>query len=132
LFFVLLAAVFFSILENLLKVCCMPISIAGWLEPLFAVPGMVMVFSAAMLFSRHGCTVNRFLALLGARSLEIFVAHVIFLAGLRVGLLKLFHTSELSVHLIGATIVGIVGPLMLAFAVERFRFRSVFTWSRSI
>lgn len=120
----------FSVLDAFfLHDCIITESLVVWLKPLFALPGVIMVAIAALLLSMYCRSLNTVFSLLGRRSLEIFVAHVIFLAGLRIGLLKIFHTNDLLAHLSGATIVGIAGPLVLVYVTERLQLRYIFTWS---
>ena len=61
------------------------------------------------------------LALLGRRSLEIFVAHIVFTAGVRIALLQA-GVTDLTAHVVA----GIGGPLVLAVAGERLGWRWLF------
>lgn len=105
-----------------------------WLTPLFAVPGAGLVLLTALLMWRYRGKATRFtevFELLGKRSLEIFVAHTIFSAGFRITALKLAAIDSLSIHLTGATVAGLCGPLLLVFLVKRFNFRHMFFSSQS-
>ena len=55
----------------------------------------------------------RVLRYLGLCSLPIFLAHTIFSAAFRIGMLKV-GVDNLTVHLVVATIVGLLGPIVLA------------------
>jgi fucose 4-O-acetylase-like acetyltransferase len=61
---------------------------------------------------------SAFLRLLGQASLAIFVAHVIFLAAVRVALLVL-GVETLALHLAAGVLVGIFGPLCLYLVARR-------------
>lgn len=55
----------------------------------------------------------RLLRYLGLYSLPIFLAHTVFSAAFRIGLLSQ-GVEDLPVHLVGATVVGLAGPIVLA------------------
>lgn len=61
---------------------------------------------------------------LGAYSLAIFLAHTIFSAGLRIVLLML-GIEVLVVHLILATLVGLIGPVLLVLLARKMRLAGV-------
>lgn len=63
----------------------------------------------------------------GARSLEIFVAHTIFSAALRVLLQKLGIEVPF-IHLLAGTAIGLYGPIALAELGQRFQFPYLFRW----
>ncbi len=67
---------------------------------------------------------------LGAASLEIYVAHTMVSAGFRIALLQMGITN-VSVHLIGGTLVGIVFPLLLRHWMNTLDFPYLFTLRRS-
>jgi fucose 4-O-acetylase-like acetyltransferase len=73
--------------------------------------GIVGVLAASKVFS-HLSVISRSLAYVGERSLEIFLAHAIFIAATRVVLLQLGDAPML-VHVCLGTLVGILGPLLL-------------------
>jgi fucose 4-O-acetylase-like acetyltransferase len=99
-----------------------------WLAPLFAVPGIAASLLAALLMQMKATRFTEVFDLLGRRSLEIFVAHTIFSAGFRITIWKLAAINSLSIHLVGATIAGLIGPLLLVNVVKRFKFRYMFFW----
>ncbi len=67
----------------------------------------------------------QWLRVLGQRSLEIFVAHNLATAAMRVALMKMGVTSE-TIHLLLGTTAGIVGPLMLCWVCAKLRFPWLF------
>lgn len=69
--------------------------------------------------------VAEFFRYLGRNSLSIFVAHVFFMSGLRVVMLKL-GLDSLSLHIILGTVAGVVGPVVLQYLGKRFRFPYLF------
>jgi fucose 4-O-acetylase-like acetyltransferase len=78
--------------------------------------GLVAVLAAASALVRVPL-VGTVLALLGRRSLEIFLAHVIASAGLRIALLHLGVTSPV-VYLVVGTLGGLALPLVLGRLLE--------------
>jgi fucose 4-O-acetylase-like acetyltransferase len=88
--------------------------------------GVVMILAGALSLSSHSLAVTSIIAYLGRHSMEIFVAHVIFLAGFRIVLFKLFSIDDVFFHLAGATLVGIVGPLCLIVLAGRLRIQYLF------
>ena len=102
--------------------------IQKWIKPLIALPGLLFV-----LFSAVGLlTVSKFFSFiflfLGSRSLEIFVAHTIFSAGFRIAAIRIADIHDITIHLLGATLIGLCGPLLLVFLVNRLGFKYMFTW----
>lgn len=72
-----------------------------------AMAGTLAVLCLSQLLGRrHGI----WLAFLGRRSLEIFLAHVIFTAATRIALIQLGVTA-VAPHLVLGTLIGIAGPL---------------------
>jgi fucose 4-O-acetylase-like acetyltransferase len=65
-------------------------------------------------------------AFLGEKSLVIYVAHVVFGAMTRTGLLKV-HITNLWIHLAAACIAGLVLPILLDQAARRLRFKYLFS-----
>jgi fucose 4-O-acetylase-like acetyltransferase len=61
---------------------------------------------------------------IGRRTLPIFCLHVLFVAGTRIALVKLFGVSEVLVILPAAIVAGLAGPLAIVEIAERFRLRS--------
>ncbi|MEW9919821.1 acyltransferase family protein [Marimonas sp. MJW-29] len=85
---------------------------------------LVLTVSACIVFARLDPGAERpsapiaFLRLLGLYSLPIFLAHTIFSAAFRIGLLKV-GVDGLNVHLLVATIVGLAGPIALVWGSRR-------------
>ncbi|MBL0749144.1 acyltransferase family protein [Nocardioides baculatus] len=78
--------------------------------------GTVAVLACAALLSRSPAA--GLLALVGRRSLEIFLAHIVVTAGTRVALVRL-EVTDLWVHLLVGTVLGLVVPLAVASVAER-------------
>ena len=102
-----------------------------WLAPLFAIPGMGLTLLTALLMQMKATRFTVVFGLLGKRSLEIFVAHTIFSAGFRIATAKLAGINSMSVHVTGAVVAGLVGPLLLAYLADRLRFRYLFIYPSS-
>lgn len=100
-----------------------------WGAPFIAIPGVILTLLTASLLQQVSPVrlANAF-SLLGRRSLEIFVTHTIFSAGFRIVAFKLAGINSLSFHLLGASLAGLVGPLILVYFAERIKFRYLFTW----
>jgi fucose 4-O-acetylase-like acetyltransferase len=69
-----------------------------------------------------------FLRVMGVYSLEIYVAHTIFSAGLRIVLQKMLKVQDVSVHLLVGTVGGIVLPMILAWTCRRFQAEFLFRY----
>ncbi|GAB4345558.1 MAG: acyltransferase [Cyanophyceae cyanobacterium] len=95
-----------------------------WTLPL-AIVGMGA--SLALAKAMEGIAALDFVKAWGARSLEIFVAHTIFSAALRVVLQKLGVEVPL-VHLLAGTVIGLYGPMALVALGQRLRFPYLFRW----
>ncbi len=96
-----------------------------WLRPFLASGGIAGVVAASVLADR-----GRFagaIAVLGRYSLEIFVAHTIASAALRIVLQKFLKIHDPATHLTLGTIAGLLGPLALAVACRRVGFPHAFT-----
>ena len=78
-------------------------------------------------FTLSGCkyieNINPLLYI-GKRTLPIFCLHVLFVAGTRIVLVKIFGVSEVLVILPAAILAGLAGPLAIVEVAERFRLRS--------
>nr|WP_321465563.1 acyltransferase family protein [uncultured Desulfobulbus sp.] len=102
--------------------------IAAWLVPIFAAPGIYLSLLMVELLQRNAPFLAGLFALLGEKSLEIFVAHTIFSAGYRIVCLKLLGITSLGIHLFGAVIAGLVGPFILVYLANRLKFRHLFSY----
>ena len=71
-----------------------------------------------------------FVRVLGIYSLEIYVAHTIVSAGLRIALQKVFKVEGVPAHVALGTIGGIVLPLMLAVLCRRYHVEFLFRLPR--
>jgi len=104
----------------------------AWEGPLVALPGIFFIFSVALLLFLTSKIVSNVLVFLGNRSLEIFVAHTIFAAGFRIVLLRIIGVDSVVVHVLGGTIIGLGGPLVLVYLAKRFGFRYLFIWPSGV
>lgn len=75
--------------------------------------------------------VYRALSLLGRRSLEIFLAHIIFASGARIMLTQVGIT-DLALHMVAGLSAGLLLPIALAVILERARFPWLFRPPRAL
>lgn len=87
------------------------------------VAGTVAALAAAALVARSALAAP--VAALGRHSLEIFLAHIVVASGTRIVLLQLGVTDVL-VHLVGGTLLGLLVPLALVRLTERWGWTWVF------
>lgn len=71
-----------------------------------------------------------FIRVMGVYSLEIYVAHTIALAGVRIFLQKALEIQDTSLHLMLGTIGGIVLPLMLSWLCRRYHAEPLFRFPK--
>ncbi|PKW28001.1 acyltransferase family protein [Phycicoccus duodecadis] len=83
-----------------------------------SVAGTGAVLAVGVLLARGPAALSAVLTLLGRRSLEIYLAHIVATAGARVVLLQL-GVGDLTVHLLAGTVAGLVFPLALWWGAER-------------
>ena len=100
------------------------IQAGGWVKPLLGLLGTAATLALSNALVRLG--VCRFFLGWGKLSLEIFVAHTIFSAGIREVLTHL-HVTGAAVHLDAGLIAGIGGPLLLVAALRRMNIRYAFS-----
>jgi len=93
-----------------------------------ALCGIAGAIALTALLSRSRFT--GFLTILGRHSLEIFVAHMLSAAGLRIALHRFLHVENAAAHLILGSIAGIVGPLLLVWLCNRLGIRYAFRLPR--
>jgi fucose 4-O-acetylase-like acetyltransferase len=91
--------------------------------------GTVGLLALAALLARSPAAA--FLAWIGRRSLEIFLAHIVVTAGTRVALVQLDVTDPW-VHVLAGTVLGLLVPVGLAVAAERFRWYWLFALPRRL
>lgn len=111
--------------------CAVTVAVTHFGEPpsvvlkvLVALLGMSAVASLSASLPAKGFA---FLKRWGTYSLQIFVAHTLASAGVRIVLQRGAHVSSPVVHLIGGTLAGITFPLLLALLCERRGWDFVFT-----
>jgi len=98
---------------------------AGAFEAVLAMSGAVAVMALAVLSVKAGA--GRVLECLGRYSLEIFVAHTIASAGIRIVLQKLAHVTAPTPHLVIGTLTGLGAPVLLVLILKRLGFKYAFT-----
>ncbi|WP_162670068.1 acyltransferase family protein [Gemmata massiliana] len=74
---------------------------------------------------------SRWFEFVGRMSLEIYLAHVIAYAGVRIALLSVFGIHSFPVHLVLGTVAGVAGPILLALAANGVGFGFLFRWPRT-
>lgn len=68
----------------------------------------------------------------GQRSLEVYVAHVIFLAAMRIVLVRVAGIHDVLVHAVLGLLAGIYGPMLLHAVCERFGLQFLFSLKRGV
>jgi fucose 4-O-acetylase-like acetyltransferase len=99
------------------------------LVPIFAVSGIGATVALAVLTDK--ARLDRAVRYLGRHSLEIYVAHTIASAGVRIALLRVFNVSAAAPHVVLGTIAGLYLPIALAIGFDRVGFRFGFTLPKS-
>ncbi|MGI8932869.1 acyltransferase [Leptolyngbya sp. BC1307] len=104
----------------------------GWnnqveLIPLAAAPGMFASICLAGLLVRFDF--YAFIGLWGHFSLEIFLVHVIVIAGLRIALQSIFGIANPFIHIVAGTLAGIYLPIMIGKYSRHTKLRYLFTYS---
>jgi fucose 4-O-acetylase-like acetyltransferase len=94
-------------------------------EPFLAIAGTSAIVALAVLADTTKLGVG--VRLLGRYSLEIYVAHTIASAAVRIALQKFAHVTALAPHLILGTLVGLYLPIAIAIIFDRIGFRYGFT-----
>ena len=95
-----------------------------WSSPGVALCGIVASLGLALTMDRAGGP--GFVKVGGRYSLEIYVAHTIVAAGVRVVLRKILGVSEPSTHILMGCLVGLNAPIALAWIGERLHCRFLF------
>lgn len=99
------------------------------LQPVFAVSGTVAVVALAVLTDKTKLAAA--IQFLGRHSLEIYLAHTMASAAVRIALIKFAHVSEPVPHLMLGTLAGLYLPIAMVLLFERVGFRFAFTLPRS-
>jgi fucose 4-O-acetylase-like acetyltransferase len=103
----------------------------GGVSPLRVVAtlgGVAATLGLALLSSRARWL--DFVRILGAASLEIYVAHTIASAGIRIGLRSLLHINDPLAHILLGTLGGLATPLALAIVARRSHLEFLFRFPR--
>ena len=99
-----------------------------WEKPVVAMIGIVGTVALTALVRGSGASLLRGW---GARSLQIYVAHTIAAAAVRIGLQRGAGVTDPLVHLASGVVVGLYAPLWLDTVCTRVGFRYAFTWPRA-
>lgn len=101
---------------------------SSWAAAAAAAPGILGMFSLAVLVTRVGATkwLSSLLQVLGRNSMQIFVLHSIAHAGTRFVLYRLLGIDDAWVLFSTSMLVGLVVPLAVVWAVNTFRVGYVF------
>jgi fucose 4-O-acetylase-like acetyltransferase len=94
------------------------------LTPAAALCGMAASAALAALMSRVRAL--DFVRVMGVHSLEIYVAHTIVSAGLRIALIKGFSIRDVATHIVVGTTGGIVLPFLLSLLCRRYHAEILF------
>jgi len=95
------------------------------LDLVLALNGTGGIVAVAVLVSRT--KIDSAISFLGRYSLEIFVAHTIATAAIRILFQQYWHVGAAGPYIVLCTIVGLYGPIFLAVGLKRIGFRWVFT-----
>ncbi len=95
------------------------------LVPFLALSGLFACIALAILLNRYKMCL--FLQNWGKLSLQIYVAHTIASAGLRIFLLKILNISDVFLHLIIGTLFGIYLPILLDYIAQCWHLPYLFT-----
>ncbi len=94
----------------------------------FALLGIASSIAAAILIGRSRAL--DFVRVLGLYSLEIYVAHTIASAGLRMGMQKVLQIQNAPIHLVIGTLGGLCLPVLLAMLCRRYHMEFLFRFPR--
>jgi fucose 4-O-acetylase-like acetyltransferase len=95
-------------------------------EPFVAILGTAAVVGLSVILSRTQAF--RWIQLLGQISLQVFVAHVLATAGMRIALQRVLGISSVPAHIILGTFAGLAFPTLLVSVCHRMKFDVLFTW----
>jgi fucose 4-O-acetylase-like acetyltransferase len=101
---------------------------ALFLDTAVTLCGIASSVALAVLLSRAGGL--DFVRTLGTYSLEIYVAHTIVAAGMRIALQKVLKVQDVTAHVVIGTVGGIVLPLMLGLLCRRNHAEFLFRFPR--
>ncbi len=91
----------------------------GYLSLLLAIISIIFIVALSDWLSRYPL---KFLVLIGTSSLAIYLMHVIFGAGSRVVLIKLFDVNDVFIHLVIGCIFGVIAPILVLALSKRINF----------
>jgi fucose 4-O-acetylase-like acetyltransferase len=90
---------------------------------LAAVSGTVMAVCVSVLLANRDA---RLMAQLGRVSLQIYLLHTIAAGAVRVALIKVLGVTNVPVHLLVGTLVGVAAPVVFVYLLERWRIPGLF------
>lgn len=73
---------------------------------------------------------TKVLAFIGRYSMHIYVAHILFTAGTRIGISAFFGPQHVALHLVAGTLAGLLGPLALALIAAKMRCDFIYRWPK--
>jgi fucose 4-O-acetylase-like acetyltransferase len=89
-----------------------------------AVSGAVLAVCVSVLLANRDV---RLMAYVGRRSLEIYLLHTVVAGAARVALIKVLGVTNVPVHLLVGTLVGVAVPVMFVYILERWKIPGVFS-----
>jgi fucose 4-O-acetylase-like acetyltransferase len=98
------------------------------LDFILAASGTAAVVALAVLANRAG--IDSAISFLGRYSLEIFVAHTMVSAAIRIVIQQFWHVAAPAPYILACTIMGLFGPIFVAIVLKRIGFRWAFTVPR--
>jgi len=96
---------------------------------LAAVSGTVMVVCVSVLLANREV---RLMADLGRRSLEIYLLHTVAAGAARVALIKVLGVTNVPVHLLVGTVVGVAAPVVFVYILDRWKIPGLFAPPRRL
>ncbi len=94
------------------------------IQPIISGIGTLAVISVSGLLARHHAAGH--IQYLGLASLEIYLAHVIAAAGVRIILVNIFNLDNMLILFVVVTLAGVYLPLLLKWITERIGFPYLF------
>ncbi|MEB3295553.1 MAG: acyltransferase [Synechococcales bacterium] len=96
-----------------------------WMIPLAAIVGSATTLGVAILFAKF--QICSFFKVLGKATLEIYVLHLLMIAGCRILLQKFLHVDFAPIHLFLEIAMGILLPLLIRSLCQRLGITYLFT-----
>lgn len=99
-----------------------------FIKPFFSIYGILIVVISSIYITKFYN--HHILQLIGSHSLSIYLAHSIFLAGMRIFLYNVCGIQNVFVHIFAGTVMGTFVPLLLSIMAYRYHFRYIFVFSK--